>query len=143
MASAQQIINYCKSLNFTQLKQYGYDRYREVFDYLNPITHNHLETNKGIIECLVVCFALDGYLSNGEWEFLKYIFKISEINRDYYEEMIDQKRSISIKRDVSNLCKRLPGSVKVSFISLCIAAMCSDGRFTYDDLDFLEDCLLG
>ena len=52
-------------------------------------------------------------------------------------------QTIKLKRDVSYFKQSMPAKARGPFICLCIALMCSDGRFTYEDLDFLEDCLLG
>ena len=65
-----------------QLRQYGKDQYQAVWDVLcNYISG--FEITSATIDCLVVCAALDGELRSGEWEFIKYVFNISECNYDY------------------------------------------------------------
>ncbi len=142
MATAREIVEKCKSMSSYQLRQYGKDQYQAVWDVLcNYISG--FEITSATIDCLVVCAALDGELRSGEWEFIKYVFNISECNYDYYCDKVASFQTIKLKRDVSYFKQSMPAKARGPFICLCIALMCSDGRFTYEDLDFLEDCLLG
>ena len=142
MATAREVVDKCKSMSQYQLRQYGKQKYREVWDVLcNYISG--FDIAKATIDCLVVCAGLDGKFTIGEWEFIKYVFDIHECNYDYYCERVEALQTIKMKRDVADFKKAMPSAARGSFICLCIALMCSDARFTYEDLDFLEDCLLG
>jgi len=141
MATAQQILDKCKAMTPSQLREYGKQQYHEVWDVLcNYISG--FEIIEATIDSLVVVAGLDGELLSGEWEFIKYVFDIHECNYDYYCDKVASFQSIKIKRTVSTFKQSLPYKVKEPFVCLCIALMCADNRFTYEDLDFLEDCLL-
>ena len=142
MASAQQILDRCRAMNSAELKNYGYSAYVNVEEYVARTISSHQQADAAILDCLLVCAALDSDLMRGEWEFIKYIFDFSESDYSMINSRAMSLRTIRVKRDVSDFCHTLPYNQKVSFITLCIALMCSDGRFTYEDLDFLEDCLL-
>ena len=142
MATAREVVEKCKAMSQTQLRQYGKEKYRQVWDVLcNYISG--FDIAKATIDSLVVCAGLDGKFTYGEWEFIKYVFNIHECNYDYYCEKVEALQTIQMKRDVSEFKKAMPSQARGPFICLCIALMCSDCRFTYEDLDFLEDCLLG
>ena len=59
-----------------------------------------------------------------------------------FENILHSLTTIKKKREMSDFCHSLPPLQRKALVSVCIATMCSDGRFTYEDLDFLEDCLL-
>ncbi len=142
MASAQQILDTCRAMSPVELKNYGYLAYVNVEEYVARTISSHQKADDAILDCLLVCGALDNEVTRGEWDFIKHIFELSDSDYAALNARAMSLRTIKIKRDVSEFCHTLPYKERVSFITLCIALMCSDGRFTYEDLDFLEDCLL-
>ena len=142
MASAQQILDYCKSLSSSGLKQYGKRQYNTVLNYLISKGINSKDADYLLLDSILVCVALDSEFERGEWNFVKYIFDAPESAFYQIYDLAMDLRTIKTKRDMSKFCHTLPSSERVAYISLCIATMVSDGVFTYEDLDFLEDCLL-
>ena len=128
----------------SQLIPYAREHAQTVFNYLT--VYKKLpkpQSVAAIAECVYICVALDGYLSDGEWNFLKNVFTFSDADYNEVLNRVSNCTTIRIKRDASEFCKQFPYLQRKALISLCMATMCSDGRFTYEDLDFLEDCLLG
>ena len=143
MARVNDIVNKCKSLSASQLGKLGEDCYWDLAYYLNGRIGRE-KTTAAIIDTLLVCTVLDGYFSRGEWEFMQNVFHISDCNYEYYCEQFDdvRRQEVQLELDVKGFCRVLPAKERISFVTLCIAMMCADGHFTYEDLDFLEDCLL-
>ena len=95
-----------------------------------------------ILDCVGVCVALDRSFTSGEWEYAKAVLRLNDGCQRSFENVLSTLTTIRKKREVSDFCHSLPPLQRKALISVCIATMCSDGRFTYEDLDFLEDCLL-
>ena len=142
MASAQQILDYCKSLSSYELKQYAKRQYNIVHNYLTRMGIDSKKADLLLFESVLICVALDSEFEYGEWQLVKYLFDAPDREFSYIRDYAMDLRSIKTKREMSEFCHQLKTTERVAYISLCIATMVSDGVFTYDDLDFLEDCLL-
>ena len=144
MINAQRILDECRAMSSYQLVPYAKEHMQTVYNYLTVFKKiNRSQAIAAILECVCICVALDGYFNDGEWQFLKKVFDLSEYDYNTIRNQVSNATTIRIKRDASEFCKSFPYLQRKALISLCMATMCADGRFTYEDLDFLEDCLLG
>ena len=65
MASAQQILDRCRAMNSAELKNYGYSAYVNVEEYVARTISSHQQADAAILDCLLVCAALDSDLMRG------------------------------------------------------------------------------
>lgn len=143
MVNAQKILDYCRSVNLQELKSFAREELMTVYNYMTVYQKKpSREAFDTLLDCVGVCVALDRSFTHNEWSFVKWVFNFNDSHQRSFENVLSTLTTIRKKRELSEFCHSLPPLQRKALISVCIATMCSDGRFTYEDLDFLEDCLL-
>ena len=141
--NAQRILDYCRSISSSELREFAREEFSTVYNYITVYQKKPSKVAfDTILDCVGVCVALDRSFTRGEWELVKYVFRLTDDNQRAFQNVLETLTTIRKKREVSDFCHSLPPLQRKALVSVCIATMCSDNRFTHEDLDFLEDCLL-
>ena len=141
--NAQRILDYCRGASLQELIGFAREEFMTVYNYMTVYQKKpKKEAFDTMLDCVGVCVALDRSFTYNEWNFVKKVFNFTDDNQRSFENVLSTLTTIRKKRDISDFCHSLPPLQRKALVSVCIATMCSDGRFTHEDLDFLEDCLL-
>ena len=128
------VINHCKSLTFGQLQDFAGKNYVKVHEYISQ-RHPSEKANTLLIGTIFTCIAVDGKLSDNEWNFIAQFvggysydeaFKVAS---EFYND-----EAVRVTRD---LYAFFPNDIKEAYANLCIAVLCVDGRVDSAESSFL------
>lgn len=127
------IIKYCLSLSYYDLQDYAENYFKIVSYYFQKNIDD--KPYDVLIETIFTCIAVDGKLTNNEYDFIKtitngYNFKTS-LN------IIDKCNNLFYQDKVIQLANLFPDNVKDAFIKMCLAILCVD-----ENVDKLETCFI-
>lgn len=131
------VIRHCKTLSFYDLQDFAGENYNVVYNHIKATSDSN--PNTLLVGTIFTCIATDGKLSEKEWNF------IAQFVGGYsYDEALDvagEYFNYEAQELVQKLATYFPGSVRESFVKLCVAVMTVDNRVTDEELIFLETLL--
>ena len=140
MVDIQDFMAACLNMTEQELADYAWERYKPVRDYLEP-KYGIKDTDDMVFDALSTICAIDGNLTDGEYEILR------NIHGFCYAEQKDIERRVkrhNNQRDIQktvNFGKSLPYDERLSFICLAIAILAVDSRYTDNELALLHQLL--
>ncbi len=130
------IVNHCLSLSYNKLEFYAGENYKKVYDHMTA-TYDKEKTNTLLIGSIFTCVAVDGKLSDKEWNFIS-----SFIGGYSYDEAINvagEFYNTEAQDIVKKLANFYPAEISVAFVKMCIAVLSVDKRISAKELNFIKN----
>lgn len=140
MVSIEELMEGCLHLTQQELEDYAWERFVPVRDYLEA-RYSIKETDEMVFDGLATICAIDGVITDSEFEILRMIHGFSYAEQKDVQKKAkkyDNKRAIE-KTLIFNA--GLPYEEKLSFICLAIAILAVDKRYTDRELALLKTML--
>ena len=140
MVSVEELMEGCLHLTQQELEEYAWERFVPVRDYLEA-RYSIKEADEMVFEGLATICAIDGVVTDAEFEILRMIHGFSYAEQKDVQKKVkryDNKRAIE-KTLIFNA--GLPYEEKLSFICLAIAILAVDKRYTDRELALLKAML--
>lgn len=129
------IISHCKGLSFYALQDYAGANFNIVYNYVKE-NHPATNPNKVLVPTIFTCIAVDGKLSEQEWNFIACFiggYSYDEAFATAGEFYCDEARDV-----VRKFYNLFPADVKEAYAKMCIAVMCVDYDVNYIEKSFIS-----
>ena len=132
------IISHCKSLGFYDLQNYAGANFNIVYNHLKD-HHSNINPNHVLVRTIVTCIAVDGKLSEKEWNFIACFvggYSYDEALNMAGEFYNDEARDIARK-----FYREFPLDVREAYAKMCIAVLCVDYDVNYAEKAFINQII--
>ena len=140
MVSVEELMAGCLHLTQQELEDYAWERFVPVRDYLEA-RHSIKEANDMVFDTLATICAIDGVITESEFEILRMIHGFSYAEQKDVEKKAKKYNNKKAMEKTLLFCANLPYDEKLSFVCLAIAILAVDTRYTDRELALLKTML--